>query len=688
MRLNIFDRLSFLSLFLVIFLLPVFILPFTNIPVEVSKGLLLVAGLFAALVFWAIARFFDGRITLPRSAALLAGLGVVLSFFLSALFSQAREVSFFGTIFEVGTFSFVFAGFLLMALGAIVIRNPASARVLLYGLALSSAVVLIFQSLRFFWPDPLSLGLLEGKTGNLLASWNTFGVFAGLSAVMSLYLGEFAGFSGVKKLLLRILVIFSLILVATVNFPLVWALVGIFSLVIFVYKLSMAGIDAGAEEKKYFPVFSFSIIIISLLFFMSGQFIGGILPSRLGIENTEVSPSLGATMDVAGSVLKADPIFGIGPNKWTAAWAKYKSVSINGTQFWDVPFSSGFGLLPTFAATTGALGILAWLAFFVFFILGGVKSLFSAARSSAGWEAMAFFLFSLYLFISSFFYFPGSVVFLLALCFAGVSISLSSANASRGEISITFLDDHRKSFFSILSLVLIIIISSATLFKYVERFASVSYFRKALAAEAVPAAETSIRRSIALYPNDLYYRTYSQISLVKLDSIVGKGASLSDQEKADLQATLNEAVGGAQLAANYDPSNYLNWRTLGLVYQGVALLGIKDANSRAIEVYNTASTLNPVNPGIKLAIANAYFADRKLKDAKEYANLALSLKPDYIEALILLSQIAKTEGDSKSAISYAETALSFAPASKDLGNYVESLKNQSSASSSSSTKTE
>src|SRR3989344_9630407 len=114
MRSNIFDRVSFLSLFLTIVLLPFFFLPFTSISVETGKGLLLVVGLTVCVISYAIARFFDGKIVLPRSKCLLAGAGVVLAFLLSALFAKVSQVSFFGTMLDVGTFYFVFSAFLLM----------------------------------------------------------------------------------------------------------------------------------------------------------------------------------------------------------------------------------------------------------------------------------------------------------------------------------------------------------------------------------------------------------------------------------------------------------------------------------------------------------------------------------------------------------------------------------------------
>ena len=191
MRSNIFDQLSFLSLFLIIALLPFFFLPFSNIPIEVSKGLLLVVGLAFCVIFWAIARFLDGKIVFPKSACLLGGGGVVLAFFLSAFFSQASSVSFFGTMFDIGTFWFILAGFLLMSMSAIIFRDPKRAKILLFGAILSGAAVLIFQSARLFIPKVLSLGILVEKTDNLLGSWNSFGIFAGFFALMLLLVVEF-----------------------------------------------------------------------------------------------------------------------------------------------------------------------------------------------------------------------------------------------------------------------------------------------------------------------------------------------------------------------------------------------------------------------------------------------------------------------------------------------------------------
>src|SRR3989344_4777058 len=272
MRSNIFDRVAFVSLFLVITLLPLFFLPFTNIPVDISKGLLLVVGLTVSLIAWCLARFFDGKITLPRSATLLAAGGIVLAFLLSAFFSKASQVSFFGTMFDMGTFWFIFAGFLLLLMSAIILRDHKSAKIVLFGAILSSAVVLIFQAVRLFVPA-LTLGIFADKTGNLIGSWNAFGIFAGFSTLMSLLVVEFFHTTRTEKIILQVLTLLSMAMVAAVNFPFVWELIGISGLIIFVYKVSIAShrgegehadaSHAGGEHKVPFPTFSFVVIMVT-----------------------------------------------------------------------------------------------------------------------------------------------------------------------------------------------------------------------------------------------------------------------------------------------------------------------------------------------------------------------------------------------------------------------------------------
>ncbi len=674
---NVLDRISFLALFFVIVLLPVFVLPFTQIPVETSKGLLLVVGLAVSIIFWAIARFSDGKISVPRSWLLASGLLVVIATLLSALFAASKEASLFGIMLDMGSFWFIFAGFLLMFVCSVVITDRRTARSVLLGLIMSSAMVLIFQAVRFFIPETLSLGILGSNTDSIFGSLNSLGLFAGFTVLASLLVLDFTKISNIKKFIVQGLILISVLMMAAINFTFAWEILGVFALIIFVYKVSFFS-KKGEEDaaQPVFPAFSFAIVMISLLFFMSSH-VSNLLPNRLNIVNTEVSPTLGATMSVGKSALGENPVFGVGPNRFGEVWAKYKSENINTGPFWDYSFGSGSGMLPTLAATTGGVGILSWVIFLVLLIMAGVRSIFSKKDGTLDSEMTAFFVLALYLFIASFFYSVGSVLFLLALAFTGIFIGLSASNKTSGSMTILFLDDHRKSFFFILFLVLIMIVGAATAFKYIERFASVSYFRATLTATTIEEAEVSIARALSLHSNDLYLRTYSQVQLAKLGNLANSEQELTEAQTAEIQTIIAGAIRSSEMAIDYNKSNYVNHQSAGNVYSTISALGVEGSYEKALEYYNAAKILNPLNPGIDLAMSRTALANNKLSEAREYANNSLALKPNLIDTLLTLSQVARLENNRTEAVSFAERALALDPRSQDLIDYVAALKSGS-----------
>ncbi len=631
MNSNTFDRLSFLSLVLVIVLLPIFFLPFTDIPVETSKGLVLILGLALSVVFWSIGRFFDGKISAPKSPLLVAAGGIVLVFFLSAVLAKQINVSLFGVMFDLGSFWFIFAGFMLLLMSAILFRTERQVRLLIFGIGLVALLLLVFQSVRLFMPELLSLGVLGvDKTTNIFGTWNAFGLFAGFAALLFLLVVEFFPIAAIGKLLLQIFIFLAVLLLAAVNFPLAWLLLGILSLIIFVYKASLSLYqNGGVVEKRHFPISSFAVVVVSLLFLTSGQLLGNFLPDFLGVASTEVGPSLRATLEVGRGVVAENPFFGTGPNRFGEAWARYKPAAINNTLFWDVPFNSGSGTLPTLVATTGILGILSWLLFLFLFLGNGVQSVFLRLRDGINREIMVVFVLALYLFAALLFYSAGSVIFLLALALTGVLAGLTAAKKEQEqEIAWSFLNDHRKSFFSILTLLLLVIFSVALTFQYVERFASVLYFRQALKTTEIAQAEASINRALAMNYNDLYLRTYSQVYLAKLNSMLGSGDALSETEKTEVEKVFGQAVRSAQLAADYNPVNYQNFRQLGAVYETAGTLGDQNAYSQALLAYQSASELNPLNPALKLGSARSALAMGNQEDALALAEAALSLAPN------------------------------------------------------------
>ena len=197
--------------------------------------------------------------------------GVVLVFLLSAIFSKTAQVSLFGTMFDLGTFWFIFAGFLLLLMSSIVFRDSRDAKIVLFGLILSSTLVLIFQSVHFIFPKILTLGVLVEKTDNLIGSWNAL-VFCWIFALMSLLIVEFSQPLKWKNSFFNYDRTFCCFLIAAVNFPFIWGILGVSYFDNFVYKISISATNRGEDhhKKQSFPVFSFVVIMISLLFLRLG----------------------------------------------------------------------------------------------------------------------------------------------------------------------------------------------------------------------------------------------------------------------------------------------------------------------------------------------------------------------------------------------------------------------------------
>lgn len=675
---NILDRVSFWSLFLVVVLLPLFFIPFTNIPIETSKGLLVIFGLAVSVISWSLGRFFDGKIVIPKLKMLFVLLGIVFSFLLSAIFSKTFKVSMFGTMFDMGTFWFMLVSFLLLFMSSIVLREFKKAKILLFGLLFSGLILTSIQTLHLFFPGIISIFNLD-TTANLVGSLNVLAVYSSLIVLFSVFVIEFFSISRLFKIILSVILLLSLFLIAVVNFSLVWLMLGIFTLFIFVYKVSFFINKQEGEKKTGFPLSSFIVAMLSLIFFISSQFIGGILPSIFKVSSNEVRPSFISTMSVFRGTITNDPVFGIGPNKFTDAWNLYKPTNINQTVFWDSSFSNGSGTIPSFFVTTGILGTLLWLLFFVLLIMCGYKSLSKFNKEGEiDIKTFIFYLVSLYLFMMSIFYTIGVVLFFLAFAFLGVFMGFSINNNKDKEISFSFLDDVRKSFFAILFFIIIMIISITLVFKYTERLVSVVYFQKAINANTTEQAEVNIKNAIYLSQNDLYLRTYTQIYILKINSLVSKtqeGGSLSDEEKTNLQTYFDQAIKSAQMATSLNRTNYLNFETLGSVYEVGLSLGAAESFDKALESYKKAESLSPLSPSIKLNISRLLYLNKKVDEANEYAQKSLVLKDNYVDALLILSQIAKQKGDDKSSILYIEKALYYYPENEDLRKYLNTLKN-------------
>ncbi|MBI5816826.1 MAG: tetratricopeptide repeat protein [Candidatus Yonathbacteria bacterium] len=651
------------------FLIPLFFIP--QAMLEVSKSVLISTLVTIAFFLWLIARMKDGKFVFPKSLLLLSGFALPVAFLASGIFSEVPRVSLLGLGYETGTFATILTLFLLMFLTSVFFQQQTRIFYLYSSLFVSFVIAFFFQvgviTLASF--SLLPAKFLSAIPTNVIGKWTDLAAFFGLVFMLSLVAIELIALRKPLKIFLSIVIGLSLISLVLINFSLLWIIIGFLSLVISVYALSFSP-ENGKEGKsplaRKFPVISFGILLISLIFVLGSGTVNDLL-SRfipINIPTETIRPSWQGTFEVGKHSLLKDSIFGIGPNRFSNAWLSYKPDGVNQSTLWNVDFDAGAGLIPTFAITTGVIGIIAWLFFLGLFLYRSFTAVLSLAVGRIShYLLFSSFLGAAYLWIVSIFYVPNIVIFSLAFLMTGVFIAALVETGIGKNYNFSFLHDPRTGFISVLILVLFILGTITGGYVLFQKFLSVVFFQNGLNASKLGDIDntlSSISRAASFSEYDVYYRNLSAVNIARLNSILSQKGVSQDTVKAQFQSESRFAITNALRARDLDPTNYQNWVALGNAYETLAPFGVQDAHEEAKKAFDTAISLNPKSPALLLNRARLDLEKDK-ESAKTYIAKALTLKSDYTDAIFTLSQIQAGEGNLASAIASVEVASVISP---------------------------
>ena len=677
---SFFDRWSFFVLFATLFLLPLFFLPSTVYPFQFGKILLVTVGTIVALVLWIAARLKEGKLTLPMTPVFFA-LGLVLvEFFVSSLLSSSPKLSLIGQGFEVGTFGSLLVMSILFFLTSILFSSKKRAIYGYLAFFLAFTLIALFHLSRFiFGPAFLSMGIFTDTTANLIGKWNDLGLFFSIAALLSFITLDLLSVKILWRAILWIFLIVSLGLLSIIGFSAIWIVGGSFALVFSLYLISIgykrmavsldteAHTSAIESPRRRIPLASLFVLVVSLGFIFWGQTIGGYLSTKLQIFQIETRPSWSSTLDIEKVSLKEAPLFGVGPNRFLNVWLLNKPTAVNQTIFWNTDFNYGIGLLPTFAVTTGILGLVFWLLFIVLFLLLGARTLLSPHPDALSrYISISSFLTALFLWVFSIIYIPTGVVLAFTFFFSGLFIASAHRDRVITSKTLSFAARPKLGFIVIVGLIILLVASLVVTYTVVTRYKSSVYLAKAVSTFNTTGNIDTTASQLAMAQNsalsDTGYRFLSELALIKMSNLLSGKTDLSqDALRVKFQSLLGDALTNADSAKKYDALNYQNWAALGRVYEAVVPLGIDGAYTNAVGSYNEALKLNPHNPELYLVLARLEVANKNLKKAKEDVNLAIKEKSNYTEAIFFLSQIQVQEGDLQSAIVSAGSAATLAP---------------------------
>ena len=682
---NICSAISKYSIYSLVFLLPIFFLPWTADFLDFNKQALLIVLSFFAIFAWMIKSLALGKISFRFTPVHILIAVLFLFFLVSTIFSLWPYGSFWGWPQITSDSLLTFIGFLLVYF---LITNSFSRKEIFSSIILlmtSCFLALFYGILQLFKVFILPLDYLKTTSFNTIGTINSLAIISAILLPLSIV---FIINSSKKTLklfsaLVGILGLFSLVII---NSPTAWWQVIIFSIVI---------ISLGTRRGD---IFDNRWLVLPMIFLAVAIFF---IFLKIKIPNSpslpaEVYLSQKTSVDISLKALKERPILGSGLGTFIYDFSKYKNVNFNSSSFWNVRFGTAGSNIINIFATTGILGGLSFLSLIGFLIFFGAKHFLKETtvktknrqmqniegkeknlsadveknEKSVQLLKMGIFV-SFVSLLAGYFLYSSNITlnfifFLLLSCFVAelpaVKKDFILKPSSLITLGSTFL------------FTLIFIFGLGLFIMEGQRYAADVYYSKGINAwnagkidDAVKYLESALKTNPK---TDEYWRELSQIYLQKINSEATRKDISQEELNQKIQTLISSAVNSAKASTTASPQNVANWSVLGFTYQN--LIGVVgETKDWALKSYDEALKLEPANPyfytqkGVSiLKQASSLSGEEKNKallEARNEFDKAVGLKSDYAPARFQIAMIYQAQGKLSEAITELEETKKIAP---------------------------
>ena len=669
---HFFDKLNKISLYLLLFLIPVFFLPFTQNVLDFPKQILASVLILLSLIGWLGKSIIEGRVVLRGDKIFYISLILIfVSLLFSFIFSLWPELSFWGHYLAPAD---SFLSLFLFLIFAFLIVNSFKTGVefltLLFPLLLSGAIAGVIGILQLYNVFILPFNFAGISSFNTVGTINSLAIFS--AAVLPLSLILFFKGKGALKIILGIISFIFFISVLLINFKTAWICLMAAILVLFIFGFN----SQKSKNKTAWAVLLMIGLIFSIFFYFFPARLPGfpVLPLEVSLTfNSEAHILKGAFDQGAKNIF-----LGTGPGTFIFSYSQHRSSLLNQTLFWGTRFSNGHSYFMDWILTKGILGG-ASLIFLYYLIInflfkylkkfGDKEDFFEIKLGlTAGLLGLiiAGFLypfnfilhFIFWFFIGGFFIFFSSKLKVISLFFE------SSVN-TEAEKKQNLLD-YPKMVLSNLILIAVIISGLSLVFLFWQKYyAEINYLKGVENSETenFDRAIGYFHQAIRLNPSsDLYQRDLSQIYLAKANLIL-QNPDLSFEDKRSLaNLAIIDGAEAINQAVEIAPINVANWNVRGFFYRN--LIGVEGAVELSLESYQKATQLEPSSPfafgekGRVYILTAQDLAQKgqeelsmeKLDAALENLNRAIALKPDYASAHYLAAVAYDQQGNLEQAI--------------------------------------
>lgn len=632
------EKLIALSLYTLVFLAPLFFLPWGVYPVSFNKQSVVIALILIAFFSYLGKSLNDGKILYKKGNILIFGFLALAT--ISLFFSQSFNVSLFGfSGAETDSFINILSFVLLYVLLASVV-NEKNFRSIITVYAVSLTLLVAYQFLQLFGTFILPFDFTQfiDFTPATASLYDLIIFFeANLILIISILLSG-TPISKIKKLLLSLLAFSFFIYILLINYTFVWILLAISLVAILVLKLYKDKIKIKGQHVLMAVLTIFIFLYFSNENLIRPSYLQFNIPSLISLTRAQnVTIIKDSYSDIKNALL------GSGPNTFVYEYLKLRPTNLNQiSNFWTIRFNSGSSLVLTYLVTLGAIASILFLLFSLGIAVSSRKSFFSP----------------IFIYLILIFLFYNASYLLILMFFASAGIYQALHGKTR---EINLLATPQRIF--LLSLTTIVLMGGVVFAFYYgsQRLAASMYYDLGIRNINSGKSDEGISKLAKAVLLDRrtgeYYRGLSQALLTKGDVV--------------------NAVHAGQAAILLNTIDSLNYINTARIYESLiaALSAVQkptdqqkenldNAYKAALDNYQIAVKFDPKNPDIHLNIAVLHSSVNKIKEAKISVDNSLILKPDYANAYFLYSQIFEIEKNLTAAIEKAQKAKLY---SNDVG---------------------
>lgn len=624
------DSLSIYIIYGFVFALPLVFTKFTTEYYDSAKFFLLSAVVLILFLLWGARILTDGKLDIKRTPLDPFLLIFLLSAFLSTLFSTSKYTSLFGSMTNLhGSLIFLVAVVLLYFLISYNVKNLKQVN-LISNLMILSGVLLSVASL---------LTLFKVTSIPLVGNLQTTSIYIAILLPLCLRNKTVTG--------IIINLIFAITLSLTGNIA-AWLAAGI-ALIIFFY-LNRKHLNAVA------PILGVLTVSLVLVILAYAPNLSNKTPLSQIIKNSTREPQLSfnTAWKISAGAFKDYPLLGSGPGTYLYDFTQYKPLEYNNTKNWNTPILNSHDYLLEVWAQLGALGLLSLLALASSFVHFYLKNPEKEGLPTAG----LIFILTLSL----------TPLNTLTQTAGFIILALNLITKDRQQDALVNIQSSNNSQASMSVLAFLPILAAVVLgFYFTGKSAAAEYYhRQAQNATAnnlpLKTVYDHLLKAEQLNPKvDLYRTGLAQTNFAIANAIASqKGpteaspeGSLTDEDKKDIQQFLQQSITEGRSSVTLSPRSSFNWEVLAIIYRQIT--GVAPNSLQfSLDAYGRAIALNPLNPTLRRSVGEVYYQMKNYDLAVRFFDDAVSLKPDYTDALYDLAIALRDKGSYKDGIAVAE----------------------------------